>query len=40
VNGHELVVDEVSHGGAFGKLTLLTGELRAVRAQAVQETQG
>jgi CRP/FNR family transcriptional regulator, cyclic AMP receptor protein len=35
--GHELTVDEIGPGGYFGELSLLTGEPRAARVQAVTE---
>jgi CRP/FNR family cyclic AMP-dependent transcriptional regulator len=35
--GHELTIDEVGPGGFFGELSMLTGEPRAARVQALEE---
>lgn len=36
-SGHELIVDEISTGGFFGELSMLTGEPRSVRAKAIDQ---
>lgn len=36
-NGNELIVDEISEGGFFGELSMISGEKRAVHARAQEK---
>src|SRR5512144_2244312 len=37
-DGEEVIVEEVGPGGLFGELSMLTGEPRSARAQAVEDS--